>query len=808
MSTRSNWLLLTFLLCSLTAIGQQIQVTHPVTRQIVQRGLDNNGQLFVCGQLSVTSADRVEGQLTPIATGQGTATAWQSLTVSVANRQFWGLMTGTGGWYQLTVRVIRRGQVIASDVVTPVGIGEVFVTAGQSNSRGLGIGDNDLGSVTDRVSTIDTINYYLPAGAVAISASADPMPAPTYKSLSAARRIFPMGESSWGWGELGDYLVNRYNVPVAFYDAGWDASTVENWINTANGIAACNRYYCTENWPNLQPYTNLRNALNYYGTMNGVRAVLWHQGEAEYGDLTTGTIPDYPTRLRALIQKARQDFNNRPVSFVVARVSFDGSTTRPDLITQQQAVINTAGLSVFQGPLNDTIQNRNAGLTDVHFRNGQRISPHPRYFENPTTANIPADMGLSRFARNWNNSLTNTFFTTASPVLPVQFLATGLVAGPRSGGAFNAGESVSVQFVTVGTFNSDNRFQLQLLDAAGRFLAVLTDGTTAPLTLTWPSNRASGQYRLRVVSTNPVVAGAASPVFTIGQPTYTDEALATLRLTADVSRRTVSLNDQLTVTLRLRNVGPGTAKNVTVQNQLPAGLSVLSANGLSAQSGLLAGTVAQVTSGGSAVFSFVAQPTSAGVFRNAAEVIRNDTDDTDSQPNSGTGDGQADATNIDFRTRDSGTSVFASPNPNQVPLPAVSLNQPTPDPAKADLSLSLTTNRLTANIGDIISYTLTVNNLGGLTATGVGVTAYLPANQTFASGDDLTPGNGGLTNTIGSIAVGTPATLRFRARLTATGSGDCTAQITQSNQPDPDSTPNNGLTNGEDDTARLTVRSR
>ncbi len=799
-------LLFSCFLESLTAAGQQIQLTHPVSRQVVQRGLDNTGDIFVCGQLSVTSANRVEAQLIPVAVGQGTASDWQPLTANLANRQFLGVVTGTGGWYQLMVRVIRRGQVVTKDSVGPIGIGEVFVTAGQSNARGLGVGDNDLGSVTGRVSAIDTINYYLPAGRAAISSSADPMPAPTYKPLTASHRVFPMGESSWGWGELGDYLVNRYNVPVVFYNAAWDASTVENWYSTANGNPACNRYYCVENWPNGQPYVNLRNVLTYYGSMNGVRAVLWHQGEAEYGDATSGSIPNYATQLRALIQKTRQDFNNRTVPFVVARASFDGTISRPDLITKQQEVINTVGLRVFQGPLNDTIQNRNAGLIDVHFRNAQRIFPHPRYFEKPTTAVIPADMGLSRFARNWNNSLNNRFFSSAVPVLPFQFVATGLVAGPRAGGAFRAGDSVSVGFATIGGFNSDNRFQVQLLDAAGRFLAQLTDGTASPILLTWPADRPAGQYRLRVVSTSPVVAGAASPVFTVGQPTYTNETLATLRLTADVSQPTVTLNKPLTVTLRLSNIGAGAARNVTLQNRLPANLTVVSANGLTAQNGLLSSTVARLESGGSAVFSFMARPTREGLFRNAAEVIRNDSDDTDSQPNSGTGDGQADAVSVDFRTRDSTATVSASPNPGQVPLPVLRTSQPVPDPAKADLSLSLTADRLTARTNEVISYSLIVTNAGGLTATGVSVTAYLPANQTFIPGDDLASGTGGLTGSVASIAIGKQAILRFRARQTATGSGNCTAQITHSDQPDPNSTPGNGVTNGEDDAARLTVR--
>ena len=195
--------------------------------------------------------------------------------------------------------------------------------------------------------------------------------------------------------------------PVAFYVTGWDASTVENWVNSANGIPTCNRYYCVENWPNLQPYTNLKNVMSYYLSLAGVRAVLWHQGEAEYGDASSGSIPDYANRLKSLIQKSRQDFGGRNVAWMVARASFDGVDTRQSVIDKQNEVINTPGLNVFQGPLNDTIIKRNAGTVDVHFRNGSRPSPHPQYYLNPNA--IPANMGLSRFARNWKQQPEHRF---------------------------------------------------------------------------------------------------------------------------------------------------------------------------------------------------------------------------------------------------------------------------------------------------------------------------------------------------------------------------------------------------------------
>lgn len=776
----------------------QLQLAHPMARLVVQRGADGTGRMYIAGRLS-GSVDRVEAQLTPITTGQGTATDWQTVQTNPTNNQFLGYVTGAGGWYTLTVRTIAGGVVTAQTSVQPVGIGEVFVTAGQSNSRGLGPGDNDLGTATDRVSTIDTINHYYPPGTgKQLFSSGDPSPVPVYKALTAGRQIFPMAQSSWGWGELGDYIVNRFNVPVAFYVTGWDGSTVENWYKTANGQPTCNRYNCTEDWPNLQPYTNLKNVMGYYLSVGGARAILWHQGEAEF-DFGNGnsSIQYYYDRLVNLIQKSRQDFNGQNITWVVARASFDGSVTRQEVIDKQNAVILTQGLNVYPGPYNDTIRNRNAGGVDVHFKNSFRPDVHPRYYLNPNS--IPVEMGLSRFARNWNASLDGNFFQNATPITPTQFAATGNVAR-----YVVPGGTISVPFATLGTFNSGNQWQVQLLDSVGRYLAVVGSGTTSPIAVTLPNSYTSGSYMFRVVSSAPVLPAVPSNLFTINSLGN----VADLSLNMDISGRTPSVGDVVTVSLTVRNDGPVVSSNIVVRDRLPANLAFVSGTGVTSANGIVTGTIAQLNAGSSTSLSFTGQPTADGLYRNAAEIAQTETTDPDSQPNSGTGDGQDDAAQADFRTRGGGTAVYASPNPNQTPLPAVQSNQPTPDPNTADLSLGIAVSNRVPKVNDVVTYTLTIYNRGGATATNVSTRAYLPAGQTFASGTNMTATENGALGTVSSIASGNSVTLQFQARITTSGAGTCTAEIVASSPSDPDSTPNNGVSNGEDDTARVDLRAQ
>lgn len=70
-----------------------------------------------------------------------------------------------------------------------------------------------------------------------------------------------------------------------------------------------------------------------------------------------------------------------------------------------------------------------------------------------------------------------------------------------------AGNTVSVAFTTSGTFNAGNQFEAQLSNAAGSFAAPIATATGAgsPITLTIPAATASGTYKVRVVSTSPVV---------------------------------------------------------------------------------------------------------------------------------------------------------------------------------------------------------------------------------------------------------------------------------------------------------------
>ncbi|WP_037326043.1 Ig-like domain-containing protein [Runella zeae] len=111
----------------------------------------------------------------------------------------------------------------------------------------------------------------------------------------------------------------------------------------------------------------------------------------------------------------------------------------------------------------------------------------------------------------------------------------------------------------------------------------------------------------------------------------------------------------------------------------------------------------------------------------------------------------------------------------------------------ADLTLAKTVNNSNPSQGDTITYSIAVTNLGPNVATNVEVKDTLNAGLQYVSSSSGLVLNGGvLVGSINSIAVNQTVTLTFKAKVVGTGTIKNFAQVTKSDQPDPNSTPNNG----------------
>jgi large repetitive protein len=126
----------------------------------------------------------------------------------------------------------------------------------------------------------------------------------------------------------------------------------------------------------------------------------------------------------------------------------------------------------------------------------------------------------------------------------------------------------------------------------------------------------------------------------------------------------------------------------------------------------------------------------------------------------------------------------------------------------ADLSLTKVVDKSVVNVGDIVEYTITVLNSGPNTATNVEVKDVLPAGLTFVSSSTLTNASGTLTGTVASLAKGASTSFKFKANVTSAGAIRNVAEVSKSDQKDPDSTPGNVSTKpDEDDDDSATINS-
>ncbi len=130
----------------------------------------------------------------------------------------------------------------------------------------------------------------------------------------------------------------------------------------------------------------------------------------------------------------------------------------------------------------------------------------------------------------------------------------------------------------------------------------------------------------------------------------------------------------------------------------------------------------------------------------------------------------------------------------------------------ADLRLTKTASNVTP--GNAVSFTVTVSNDGPERATDVRALDVLPAGVTFGSavasqGTYSTTAAGVFsagTWRVGTLNAGAAATLTLNTTVTGTAPITNTAQVSYSDQADPDSRPNNGLP-AEDDQASVTITS-
>ena len=283
----------------------------------------------------------------------------------------------------------------------------------------------------------------------------------------------------------------------------------------------------------------------------------------------------------------------------------------------------------------------------------------------------------------------------------------------------------------------------------------------------------AGALEMEFVTTTDATDGQVTLIGLIGPTVKTQnfDNPADLAITKTASNATPAIGQNVTFTITITNAGPGDANNVAVTDQLPAGLTFVSATPSQGTyvSGTGLWTIGTIAVGTSKTLSIVATVANAGAKINAATISA--TDNFDSNP-------------------------------------ANNSSNVTVTPPQIDLSVTKIASNTTPNVGQNVTFTVTVANAAGRdNATGVTVTDALPAGLTFVSAtpSGTTTFNSGTGLwTVGNLNSGASATLAIVATVATSGAKINTAQVTAANPTDVDSTPNNSLA-AEDDQASVTI---
>lgn len=371
--------------------AEKLEVKIPTERAIYQRNNNNYANVKVSIEYSGTGevsaklydGDKELGETAVLTKGEG-----NTYEGSIAN-------VPGGGWYTL---IVNAGS--ESKTVEKVGVGEVFITGGQSNSCNFG------GEKTTAQS--DLVSAYNP-NTNTWQHCEDSQP---------SESGFNTGNGGGSaWPSMGDALTQKTGVPVGFVSTGVGSAKIEE-LRTKH-------YFAIKNAINdLKPY--------------GYRAFLLHQGEAD----TDGTNREkYLASLQQLIAQTREDAGYN-LNWCIAQVSYAWSnynnTKKMESMKEtQRAACNDE--TIFVGPTTDDLQGQYRHTDNLHL----------------------SKLGLIEHGKRWADVVYNKMITAYEVSMDTN-TKHGQISGEKS--TYHAGDIVKVSvkadegyYLKIGSFTVNGK---------------------------------------------------------------------------------------------------------------------------------------------------------------------------------------------------------------------------------------------------------------------------------------------------------------------------------------------------------------
>ena len=336
------------------ATDDHIHLTSPLDFEVFQRQSREEGSISIKGR-SELPVQRVEASISGQSLTGPVSARWHKLKFDRATGEFHAeLSIAAGGFYKIEVRIRHSSRDVETATVSHVGVGEVFVISGQSNSTNYG----EVPQVpeTGMVATFSGEIWRL---------ANDPQPGVQDNSKQGS--FIP---------SFGDALYRKYHVPIGVASIGHGSTSVRQWLPAGEAV---------EVMPTMTKYversddgTLVCDGTLFNGMMQridrlgprGFRAVLWHQGESDSHQKPEHEISGetYRRMLEHVILSSRKQARWE-IPWFVANVSYGNPETpsSPAIREAQQSLWRT-GIA-FQGPDTDVLGAafRQNGGKGVHF---------------------------------------------------------------------------------------------------------------------------------------------------------------------------------------------------------------------------------------------------------------------------------------------------------------------------------------------------------------------------------------------------------------------------------------------------------
>jgi len=259
-----------------------VSITDPKPYQVIQRtgyhakqAYANHpggpclgeGTLAITGVVARRSKGRLEARTLLLQDAYGAAVDWRVLDVEWEGELFTAtFLVPAGGWYRLELRYIDEARGVWSDpvAVDPVGVGEVFIIAGQSYAENCNDSCMQVEDPQGRISALDPISQ-------AWRIAHDPQP--TVNAYNDPQECLKGSI----WPAAMNHLLPLIRVPIGMVNVAVGATASRQWM------------------PNEPLFEHLRRAGEVVGPFRGL---LWQQGESDVIENVPTEV--YKSRLQAI----------------------------------------------------------------------------------------------------------------------------------------------------------------------------------------------------------------------------------------------------------------------------------------------------------------------------------------------------------------------------------------------------------------------------------------------------------------------------------------------------------------------------